>query len=352
MSAPDGSAGAVAEQVRAAAAEGRALRIVGGDTKAFLGRRTGGERLTLQQHAGVVDYDPAELVVTARAGTSILALQALLAEHGQRLAFEPPVFGRESTVGGVVAAGLSGPARPFAGAVRDAVLGVTVVDGRGRTLRFGGVVFKNVAGFDGFRLMAGAYGRLGVILDVSLRVAPAPRREAAVALELPREPAAALVRGLMRRAMPLSGACHDGVRLHLRLSGGDQAVAAAKREIGGEGEDLAFWSDLRDLRLSWFAGDEALWRLGLPEGAPDPALPGRWLWDWAGAQRWLATEAPASEVMAAAASVGGHASRFRGATDGEAFSPLAPPVLALHKRLAAAFDPAGVLNPGRMYAEL
>jgi glycolate oxidase FAD binding subunit len=351
--APGGSAEALAEQVKAAAAAGRPLRVVGGDTRAFLGRPAAGEALSLAGHAGIVSYDPAELVATVRAGTPITELQALLADNGQMLAFEPPVFGPGSTVGGLVATGLAGPRRPFAGAVRDAVLGVTILDGRGQLLRFGGVVFKNVAGFDGFRLMAGAFGRLGVILEVSLRVAPKPRREASLTLELPLERAAERVRELMRRPTPLSGACHDGAALRLRLSGGEQAVAAAVREIGGDAEPLGFWAALRDLNPPVVERGGRLWRLGLPPAAPMPQLPGRWVWDWAGAQRWLMTDAPASAVRAAAADLGGHASLFGGAAeDGEAFAPLAPPVMALHQRLAAAFDPAGILNPGRLYADL
>ncbi|MET0294628.1 MAG: glycolate oxidase subunit GlcE [Phenylobacterium sp.] len=351
---PNSSASeALADQVRAAARERRPLRIVGGDSKAFLGRPVGGETLSLREQAGVVDYDPAELVVTARAGTPVLELQALLAGRGQMLGFEPPVFGQASTIGGVVAAGLSGPRRPFAGAVRDAVLGVGILDGRGRALRFGGVVFKNVAGFDAFRLMAGAFGRLGVILEVSLRVAPRPAAEVGLALEVALEQAREVTGRLLRQAAPLSGACHDGARLHLRLSGGRGAVAAAARQLGGEAEDLGFWTALRDLALPVFGGDGRLWRLGLPEGAATPDLPGGWVWDWAGAQRWLVSDAPAADVRAAAASLGGHATLFRGQVeDGEAFSPLAGPVLALHKRLAAVFDPAGILNPGRLHAEL
>jgi glycolate oxidase FAD binding subunit len=344
---------ALADQVRAAAAARRPLRVVGGDTKAFYGRRAGGEPLRVAGHAGIVAYDPSELVVTARAGTRLAEIDARLAQHGQRFAFEPPRFGEASTIGGVVAAGLSGPRRPFAGAVRDCVLGVALLDGRGQVLRFGGQVFKNVAGFDLFRLQAGALGSLGVILDVSIRVTPAPRREAAVALEMASGAARAWLTELMRRPMPLSGAFHDGARLHLRLSGGEAGVAAALAEVGGQAEALSFWDDVRDQRPAALIGEERLWRLALPQTAAIPDVGDALAWDWAGAQVWLRSDRTNAAIWQAAADAGGHASLFRGGAAGEeVFQPLAPAMLALHQRLKSALDPAAVLNPGRMYGAL
>ncbi len=348
---------ALAEQVRRAAAAHTPLRIVGGDTKAFYGRCVGGEPLSLAGHRGIVGYDPNELVITARGGTRLSEIEATLGAHGQRLAFEPPRFGAASTLGGVVAAGLAGPRRPFAGAVRDCVLGATILDGGGRRLRFGGQVFKNVAGFDLFRLQAGALGCLGVILEVSLRVTPSPRRELGLALEMDQAAARAWLTEQMRRAGPLSGAFHDGARLHLRLSGGEAGVAAAARELGGEAEALAFWDQVRDHAHPALAGDAPLWRVVLPQTAPIPALGDVIAWDWAGAQIWLRCEAPADRIWQAAAAAGGHATRFSGAqvdapSDPEVFQPLAPSMLALHQRLKLALDPAGVLNPSRMYGAL
>jgi glycolate oxidase FAD binding subunit len=344
--------GRLAEAVRAASAEGRALRIVGGDTKAFYGRRTAGEPLAVAGHRGVIAYEPSELVITARAGTPIAEIDALLAAERQKLAFEPPILGPASTLGGVIAAGFSGPARPFAGAVRDAVLGVTVLNGKGEALRLGGTVFKNVAGFDGFRLMAGALGCLGVLLDVSLRVAPAAAAEASLSLETPWPGAQALLTNLMRRPLPLSGAAHDGGRLHLRFSGPAASVAAAAAEIGGEATPAGFWDDLRHRRLPLLAIPR-LWRLAIPRTAPLDEPPGPWLRDWAGGEIWLAGEAPAAAVRAFAEAAGGHATLYRGAGPEEAvFTPLPAPLLALHRRLKAAFDPAGVFNPGRMYEGL
>jgi glycolate oxidase FAD binding subunit len=348
------TAAALADQVRRAAASGTPLRILGGETKAFYGRRTdGGQTLSLAGHRGIVAYDPSELVVVARAGTLLAEIEVAAAANGQMLAFEPPRLGPASTIGGVVAAGLAGPRRPFAGAVRDCVLGATILDGRGQVLRFGGQVFKNVAGFDAFRLMAGALGTLGAILEVSLRLAPLPRRETALALEIGSAAARAKLAELMRLPTPLSGAFHDGTRLHLRFSGGEAGVEAAAAELGGEAEALTFWDQVRDHVHPALAGEAPLWRLSLPQTAPIPDIGEVVAWDWAGAQVWLRTDRPAGAVWAAVAAAGGHAARFRGAAAGEeVFQPLAPPVLALHQRLKAAFDPAGVLNPGRMYGAL
>jgi glycolate oxidase FAD binding subunit len=291
-------------------------------------------------------------VITARAGTPLGEIETLLAEHGQMLAFEPPAFGSASTIGGVVAAGLSGPRRPFVGAVRDFVLGATVLDGRGRALRLGGTVFKNVAGFDGFRLMAGAFGCLGVLLQVSLRVTPRPRAEVSRAFDRDWPAAQDWITRLMRQALPLSGALCDGERLHLRLSGPDTAVEGLARDLGGEDEPLGVWSGPRHMTHSLLSAPR-LWRLSVPRHARIDGLDGQWVWDWAGAQRWLVTDAPAEDVRAAALIAKGHATLFRGAAPGEdVFAPLPAPLLALHQRLKAAFDPAGIFNPGRMHETL
>ncbi len=346
-------AAALSESIRRAAAERAALAITGGDTKAFYGRSTDGEPLSIAGHRGIVAYDPSELVVVARAGTPLAEVETALAANGQQLAFEPPRLGPASTLGGVVASGLSGPRRPFAGAVRDCVLGATILDGHGRQLRFGGQVFKNVAGFDLFRLMAGALGVLGVILEVSIRLAPAPRREAALALETPSADARRKLAELMRRPVPLSGAFHDGRQLHLRLSGGEAGVEAISRELGGESEDLAFWDAVRDLRHPALAGDGPLWRLSLPQSAPIPPVGEALAWDWAGALVWMRSDLAPEQIWRGAGAAGGHATLFRGASGGaEVFQPLAPAMLALHQRLKAALDPAGVLNPGRLYGAL
>jgi glycolate oxidase FAD binding subunit len=342
----------LAGAVRAAASRGEALEIIGGGTKRFYGRAPVGSPLRVAEHHGIVDYEPSELVLTARAGTPIEQIEALLAQRGQMLGFEPLLLGPSSTLGGVVASGLAGARRPFAGAVRDFILGVKLLDGQGRVHRIGGTVFKNVAGFDAFRLMAGAMGCLGVILEVSLRLAPRPEVEATLSLEADWKAARSQLTALLRRPTPLTGAMHDGRRLILRLSGARGAVQEACAAIGGEAQDGAVWERARRMELEPLRAPR-LWRLRLPR-ARDVDLPaGEVLRDWAGGQVWLAGEAPAVEVRAAAAAVGGHAALFRGAHEGEAvFEPLPAPLMALHRRLKAAFDPAGVFNPGRMYEGL
>jgi glycolate oxidase FAD binding subunit len=340
----------LASQVREAAARGSALRIEGGGTKAFHGRPVTGDSLALSGHRGVIDYDPSELVITVRAGTPLAEVETLLEAQAQMLCFEPPSFGSGGTVGGAVATGLSGPRRPFAGALRDYVLGARVLDGRGDVLRFGGTVFKNVAGFDAFRLMAGAHGCLGAILDVSLRVTPRPRAEAALVFDLAGEAARTWVTSLMRRPLPLSGAFHDGERLHIRLSGGETAVAVTAREFGGETEGLEVWRSIRDMTHPACSASPVLWRIALPQTAAPPELDGA-AWDWGGGVRWLTAETVDPAVWDLAARWDGHATLWRGAED-QVFQPLAPPIFKLHQRLKAAMDPAALFNPGRMYEGL
>jgi glycolate oxidase FAD binding subunit len=341
--------------VRDSTARRQPLRIVGADTKAFYGRPVEAEGLSIADHHGIIDYDPAELVITARAGTALSEIEARLAENDQFLAFEPLVFGLAGTLGGAVASDLCGARRPFGGAVRDSLLGVTVMDGKGDTLRFGGTVFKNVAGFDAFRLMAGSMGCLGILLDVSLRVAPRPAVEIGVTLEEPWAASKARLIALMRRPTPLSGAVHDGTRLHLRLSGAAAGVEALARELGGDAEAPGFWEVLRrrDLR-PLFNG--RLWRVSIPMTADTDAIEkfGKvTLRDWAGAEVWLVSDARSAYIRAAAEEAGGHATLFRGGlAHEEVFHPLKPAQLKVQQKIKRVFDPAGIFNPGRMYRDL
>jgi len=342
------------EQVKAAIADRRALCIVGGGSKGFYGRPCRGERLEVGGHRGIVDYQPSELVVTVRCGTPVAELERVLAAEGQMLGFEPPRFG-SATVGGAVAAGLSGPRRPFAGAVRDFVLGVKLLSGRGEVLSFGGQVMKNVAGFDLSRVLAGSLGTLGVILEVSLKVLPRPEVELTLRQERAPETALTAMAELAGRNLPLSALAYEEPFLYLRLSGTEAAVAAAAAELGGERlADDAYWQALREQTLPFFTEGEAdLWRLALAPASPGPDLPGAWLLDWGGAQRWLRTSVPAGDVFAAAARVRGHATLFRsrGPRD-RVFQPLPPQLARLHRALKRAFDPHGLFNPGRLYEDL
>lgn len=342
------------DRVLRAAAEGTPLDIVGGGSKSFLGRITQSEPLSVDGHRGVVSYEPTELVITARAGTPLTEIEALLADSAQMLAFEPPHYGATATLGGTVASALSGPRRPYAGAVRDFVLGIKVLNGDARTLSFGGQVMKNVAGYDLSRLMVGAMGTLGVLLEVSLKVLPSPAHTTTLRFSLDAADAIEQMNNWTAKPLPLSGACHQGETLHIRLSGTAGGVAQAVDRMGGDRvEDAGHWRDLREQALDYFDTRAPLWRLSVPPATPPMKLPGETLMDWGGALRWLKSEAPGEEIRAAADSVGGHATLYRnGDRRGAIYHPLKPALLALHQRLKASFDPKGILNSGRMYADL
>jgi glycolate oxidase FAD binding subunit len=366
--------------------------------------------LDTRGHSGIVGYEPTELVITARGGTPLAEVEAALAAQGQFLPFEPPSFGssggpgavssplpmgeglgvraparygagphppallpegegsvvfpslsgREidglATIGGVVAAGLSGPRRAAAGAVRDFVLGVKLMDGEARVLSFGGQVMKNVAGYDVSRLIAGSLGTLGVILEVSLKVLPRPVTEATLRFERPEAKALESVNRWAGKPLAVSATCWCDNLLTVRLSGARAAVESARETLGGEAvadaAAAAFWADLREHRLDFFTGDEPLWRLSVPTVAAPLRLPGRQLVEWGGAQRWLRSSAAAASIREIAVAVGGHATLFRsGSKEIGVFQPLPPSLMNLHRRVKAAFDPRGILNPGRLYPD-
>jgi len=347
----------IRERIRDAAARKTPLQLRGGGSKDFYGGALAGEVLDTRGHAGVVSYEPTELVVTARCGTPLTELEATLAERGQMLAFEPPHFGAAATLGGCVAAGLSGPRRAAAGSVRDFVLGARLLDGGARELAFGGQVMKNVAGYDISRLLAGSLGILGVILEVSLKVLPRPPAERTLRLELAEDRALEALNRWAGQPLPISASAWRGGALALRLSGAPSALQAAAQEIGGEPLEAAqaehFWLGVREHTDAFFAGAAPLWRLSLPSHAPRLELPGEQLIAWGGALRWLRTPADAAAVRSAAAGAGGHATLFRGGDRSQGvFAPLVPALLKLHRGLKAAFDPAGIFNPGRLYPEL
>lgn len=347
---------ALAERIRQAGADGTPLRIVGGDTRYFYGREVVGNVLTTHEHCGISFYDPIELVVSVRAGTPLAELDATLAAQGQMLPFEPPRYGMASTVGGMVATGLSGPRRPWAGSVRDFVLGTRVINHEGIEQRFGGEVMKNVAGYDLSRLMVGAQGTLGLISEVSFKVLPQPGAIHSLHLELPLDEAQRRLAEWGREPLPISAATWLEGALHLRLEGGPSSVAATRARIGGDDLDNDFWTALRDQRLSFFtAGSLPLWRLSLPHRALSLELAGiderEMIHDWAGAQRWLRADLDAETVCRAAKAAGGHATCYGPRPDAvEPFTPLPEVLLKYHRNLKAQLDPKGIFNPGRLYA--
>jgi glycolate oxidase FAD binding subunit len=356
---------ALIEAVRAAASDGRALRVRGGGSKDFYGQALEGEVLDTRGVAGIVAHEPSELVVTALGGTPLAEVEAVLARAGQMLPFEPPHFGPGATIGGAIAAGLAGPRRAatngYYGAIRDFVLGVKLLDGRGEVLSFGGQVMKNVAGYDVSRMIAGSLGTLGVILEVSLKVLPRPVAARSLKLVV-RNQAQAIDKLNAWGGLPLpltAGAWCNG-DLHLRLEGAEAAVLSATRKLGGEtveaGQAGRFWEGVREQSDPFFNGAETLWRVSVPPTAIPLDLPGDQLIEWGGALRWLRADAPAAaEIRKAALRAGGHATLFRASAAAKAatgvFTPLDPVLARIHVRLKQTFDPQGVFNRGRMYAE-
>lgn len=367
----------LADVIREAAARKRPLCIRGGGTKDFYGGELRGDILDTRPLRGIVSYEPTELVMTARAGTPLEEIEAALGEKGQQLAFEPPHFEyrpaapsasgpeglavvselpreRIATLGGCVATGLSGPRRAYAGSVRDFILGVRILNGNGDALRFGGEVMKNVAGYDVSRLTVGALGTLGVILEVSLKVLPIPASETTLKLAAGPDEAIKLMNEWAGKPLPVTGTVYRAGSLTVRLSGAVSAVHAAIRKIGGEAMDARqaaqFWSDVREHRAAFFTGDQPLWRLSVKPTTPPMDLAGPQFIEWSGALRWLRSDADAGTIRGAAAHAGGHATLFRAPNKtAAAFHPLSPALERIHRRLKDAFDPAGILNPGRLY---
>ncbi len=344
------------DEFRSRILERKPLRLKGGGSKDFYGGPLVGELLDTRVHSGIVSYEPTELVISARCGTPLAEVEAALAARRQFLACEPPRFGR-ATIGGAVAAGLSGPRRAAAGSLRDFVLGVKTMDGEGRVLKFGGDVIKNVAGFDVSRLMAGSLGTLGLILEVSLKVLPQPVADATLRFELPQDKALEAMNQWGGRPLPLAATSWLDGALNLRLSGAQAAVSAARDELGGEPVDApmadAFWAALREQTLDFFGGDAPLWRFSVPSVTPPLDLPGAQLLEWGGAQRWVRADADATSMHATAAKAGGHATLFRGGDKtGGVFAPLPGALMEVHRRLKQSFDPYGVFNPGRLHPEL
>lgn len=356
-------------QIRDAAAARCPLNIEGSGSKRWYGNPVVAQRqLATTGHTGIVDYDPAELVLTARAGMTLADIEAVLAERGQMLPFEPPHYGPESTLGGAIATALSGPGRPFIGGVRDFVLGMHVIDGKGDVLKFGGQVMKNVAGYDVSRLMTGSLGVLGLISQVSIKVLPVAPARATLRFELSEADAIRRVNEWSGRPLPLTASAWAHGELHIRLSGARAAVDSAIQSMGGAQVDAgtadALWNSLRDQTHAFFCDanemntGQTLWRLSLPAIAPvipGAQLPGadRQLIEWGGGQRWLWSDADGDTIRDAALRLGGHAVRFNNQHgNGETFAQPSVALMAIHRRLKQTFDPHGIFNPGRLYQGL
>jgi len=345
------------ERIAIATASKSPLRIKGNGTKDWYGQSLQGEVLDTTAYSGIIAYDPTELVVTARAGTSLREIGKALSEKNQMLAFEPPRFDGLATIGGIVASGLSGPRRQAVGSVRDFVLGAVLMDGKADVMHFGGQVMKNVAGYDVSRLLTGSMGTLGLILEVSIKVLPRPVAQQSLQFAMTQEQALHQLNVWGGQPLPLSASCwHNGL-LAIRLSGAQAAVDAAIKKMGGDAlpEPEKFWDRLREQEHAFFDGvlqdkEQGLWRLSVPSVAPVLNLQGEQCIEWGGAQRWLKTTASAAEIRAVAEQVGGHATLFKGGDKSVGvFHPLQPAVERIHRNLKNAFDPAGIFNPGRMF---
>jgi glycolate oxidase FAD binding subunit len=343
-------------RIAEAHAGGTPLRLRGAGTKDFYGERCEGELLSLRAYSGVLDYEPSELVISARCGTPLSIIETLLAQHGQYLAFEPPAFGADPTIGGVIAAGLAGPQRARVGAVRDFVLGAVLLGVDGRALHFGGRVMKNVAGFDVSRLLCGSLGILGPIMEVSLKVLPLPRAQQTLCFEMAAAEALQSFHRWAGQSLPISACAWLSGRSWVRLSGAQSALQVARERLGGEllepSAASQWWRSLRDHTHAFFEQARTLWRLSLPATAPRIELAGSPLIEWGGALRWYAEDVLSARMRELARAAGGTALHWRGGAAGERFHPLAPSVLGLHRRLKEHFDPRHIFNRGRLIADL
>jgi glycolate oxidase FAD binding subunit len=351
----------LAERIRAAAGRREQLRIRAGGSKDFYGNAPRGTLLDPRALRGVVSYEPTELALAVRCGTPLAEVEALLDAEGQMLAFEPPHFGDAATVGGCVASALSGPRRAAAGyaygSVRDFVLGARLLDGRGRLLSFGGMVMKNVAGYDAARLLVGSLGVLGVIVEVTLKVVPKHPWRATLQFEFNQIDALRQLNIWGAQPLPISASVWHQGTLRLRLSGSRAAVDAACARLGGttveDAGATAEWQAVREQTGAFFAGDAPLWRVSVPPTAPPLELGEAQLIEWGGALRWLRAQESPEAVRNRAQQLGGHATLFRGGDRAAgAFTPLSPALLSIHRRLRAEFDPDGVFDGGRLYPEL
>ena len=346
--------------VRAAAEQKIPLQIRGGGTKDFYGNPIMAQSTTLLDataYSGIIEYEPTELVITARAGTRLADLETALDQKGQMLAFEPPHFGAAATLGGCIAAGLSGPRRAISGSVRDFVLGVRLLNGKGEDLSFGGQVMKNVAGYDVSRLMVGAMGTLGMLLEISLKVLPRPMAEITLHMQMDEAAAIDKMNQWAGKPLPISATFFKSGELFLRLSGAESAVRAAQLKLGGEelSEAEVFWKSVREQTHGFFRSDSSLWRLSINPTTPPLTLPGEKLMEWNGGLRWLLNDEnlDAAILRKTAKDAGGHAVLFRSNESGiSVFHPLEPSMMSIHCALKEKFDPSRILNPGRLYPEM
>jgi glycolate oxidase FAD binding subunit len=355
----------LSERIQQASQAGQAFELLGHGSKRFYGGVPEGTPWVLSNEPALQDiraFEPAELYVCAGAGMALSELESALAQQGQYLACEPPMFAGQGTIGGLIATGLSGPGRAYAGGVRDQLLGLSLIDGQGQLMKFGGTVMKNVAGFDVARLMCGAMGTLGLIVEATFKLSPLPRATLTLRFEASQSDALHAMNKAAGQGLPLSASAWWDGSLLIRLAGSPEALAAAAKQLGGETlpQDLAntFWAGLRHQSDEFFVGamraigagsGVAIWRLSVPSTAPALSAPGEQLVEWGGALRWLVTPLGADGVRELVRRSGGQATLYAALEKPcAALEPFSGAVAQVHKRLKAQFDPAGVFNPGRL----
>jgi len=338
-------------QIKAAAAKGEKLAIRGSGSKSFCSPTAAGNVLDARELSGIVEYEPNELVIVVRCGTRIAEVEKTMADAGQMLAFEPPHFGDGATLGGMVATGLSGPRRPYAGALRDFVLGCKVLDGKGDHLSFGGKVMKNVAGFDVSRLLTGSFGTLGVITEVAFKCLPLPKARQTRVFELDAQTAIERMNRWYAEANPITATTWVGGKLFVRLAGAEPAVKSAASNLGGEplANDADWWRDWREQKHAFFTDELPVIRIACKSTAPWGDLVNdadKQAIDWGGAQRWVRSSSfalPAIREWSRAQ--GGHASVFRGAaSEAERSKTMQPALADVQAKIKAGFDPYDVFS--------
>ena len=344
----------IVSEIQAAFQNKSKLSIQGGSSKAFYARQIEGKTLSLSGHTGIIEYEPSELYITAKSGTPLSVIERTIAEHNQMIPCEPPYFKNTATIGGTIACGLSGPRRAYAGNVRDCVLGTEIINGKGEELRFGGRVMKNVAGYDASRLMCGALGTLGVLMTITIRLLPTPACEQTSILSLDESAAINKMNQWANTPLPISATFYDGQNLYVRLSGSSSSVIEAKKVLGGENfEDHdTFWKSVKEHQHEFFKNDDTLWRISVPPNTQAISLSSQSAMEWNGGLRWYKTDVDETVIREKVAKFGGQANLFKGNNCKEKFHPLPDATMKIHKNLKNVFDPAGILNPGKMFPEL
>ncbi len=345
------------QQVKQAIASRTALAIHAGNSKQFYGNSVDGTPLDVSQHTGIINYEPTELCITVRAGTKLHEIESLLAEHQQILPFEPPMYTDNATIGGAIATGISGPRRAYTGSVRDAILGVQMINGEGEIVNFGGQVMKNVAGYDLSRLMVRSQGTLGVLLNVSIRLLPKPAKDVTLGFDSSAEDALKFFQDLRIQQLPVTASAWHDERVYLRLSASEKILESCQKKLQLDplNNNDNLWQDIRDHKHAFFNSlDKPLWRLSMPLATDNiPSIDDNQFIEWNGAQRWVSSNTPANIIESLASKHGGHATLFRSNTlDAPKFSTLDPVLLKIHKQLKNKMDPQRIFNPNRIYQGL